>query len=115
VSLWKSLHDDSYTSLACDAEAAFKGWNSSYDGQPLLIAEIQAWQAATVARILALKPRRVVEIGVGTGLLLREVAPHCETYYGDFSESDRLSRAGRAARGTVRIREQGAAAAPRCD
>ncbi|OSI54391.1 hypothetical protein BSZ15_22670 [Bradyrhizobium canariense] len=87
VSLWKSLHDDSYTLLAADAEAAFKGWNSSYDGQPLPIAAMQAWQAATVARILALKPRRVVEIGVGTGLLMREIAPHCETYYGtDFSE-----------------------------
>ena len=42
VTLWKSLHDDSYTSLAGDAEAAFKGWNSSYDGQPLPIDEMQA-------------------------------------------------------------------------
>ena len=86
VSLWKSLHDDSYSSLAGDADA-FKGWNSSYDGQPLPIAEMQEWRAATVARILALEPRRAVEIGVGTGLLLREIAPRCEAYYGtDFSE-----------------------------
>jgi amino acid adenylation domain-containing protein len=87
VSLWKTLHDDSYTSLGADAEAAFAGWNSSYDGQPLPLAEMQRWREATVDRILALNPRRVVEIGVGTGLLLREIAPHCETYYGtDFSQ-----------------------------
>ncbi|WP_233203458.1 class I SAM-dependent methyltransferase, partial [Mycetohabitans endofungorum] len=47
---------------------------------------MQAWRAAAVARILALKPRRVLELGVGSGLLLAQVAPHCEAYWGtDFS------------------------------
>src|SRR5262249_3965142 len=40
----------------------------------------------TVDRILALQPKRVLEIGCGTGLLLARIAPHCDSYMGaDFS------------------------------
>jgi ubiquinone/menaquinone biosynthesis C-methylase UbiE/aryl carrier-like protein len=47
---------------------------------------MRSWTANTVARILALRPRRVLEIGCGTGLLLFRIAPYCETYVGtDFS------------------------------
>ncbi|USQ86896.1 non-ribosomal peptide synthase/polyketide synthase [Streptomyces phaeoluteigriseus] len=64
----------------------FTGWNSSYDGRPLPEEEMREWRDATVARIRALSPRRVLEIGVGTGLLLAHVAPHCEAYWAtDFS------------------------------
>ncbi|WP_416071302.1 amino acid adenylation domain-containing protein, partial [Streptomyces sp. NY05-11A] len=64
----------------------FTGWNSSYDGLPLPEAEMREWRDATVARIRALKPRRVLEVGVGTGLLLARLAPDCETYWAtDFS------------------------------
>src|SRR5262249_32748475 len=41
----------------------------------------------TVARIRARGPRRVLEIGCGTGMLLFRLAPHCARYVGiDFSE-----------------------------
>ena len=64
------------------------GWKSSYTGQPIAAEEMQEWVAETVARILALKPQRVLEIGCGTGLLLARIAPHCEHYTGtDFSET----------------------------
>jgi pristinamycin I synthase-3/4 len=87
VALWKSLHEESYSNLASDSVAIFSGWDSSYDDGPIPISEMLAWRDATVARILGLKPRRVLEIGVGTGILLREIATHCEWYYGtDFSE-----------------------------
>jgi pristinamycin I synthase 3 and 4 len=39
-----------------------------------------------VTRLMELRPQRVLEIGCGTGLLLTQVAPHCESYTGlDFS------------------------------
>jgi amino acid adenylation domain-containing protein len=87
VALWKWLHEESYSNLASDSAAIFSGWDSSYDDSPIPVSEMLAWRDATVARILGLRPRRVLEIGVGTGILLREIAPHCEWYYGtDFSE-----------------------------
>ncbi|MFD0265490.1 non-ribosomal peptide synthase/polyketide synthase, partial [Streptomyces sp. NPDC127106] len=64
----------------------FTGWNSSYDARPLPEEEMREWRDATVARIRALRPRRVLEVGVGTGLLLAHLAPDCEEYRAtDFS------------------------------
>src|ERR1700752_4736 len=45
------------------------------------------WRSATVDRIMALQPRRVLEIGAGSGLVLSQIAPVCDEYWGtDFSE-----------------------------
>ncbi|TDC69508.1 methyltransferase, partial [Micromonospora sp. KC606] len=71
----------------------FHGWNSSYDGQPIPLGEMEEWRDVTVARILELHPKKVLEIGVGTGLLLSRLAPQCTEYWGiDFSQRviDRL-------------------------
>lgn len=43
--------------------------------------EVGEWIDRTVARILALKPKRVLEIGCGTGLVLFRLAPHCQEYW----------------------------------
>ncbi|MFP2896583.1 condensation domain-containing protein [Corallococcus sp. 4LFB] len=40
------------------------------------------WVDQTVARIRALEPERVLEIGCGTGLLLHRLAPSCTRYCG---------------------------------
>ena len=46
------------------------------------------WVEHTVGRILSLRPRRVLEIGCGTGMLLFRIAPLCEHYHGlDISAS----------------------------
>ncbi|WP_335982928.1 amino acid adenylation domain-containing protein, partial [Streptomyces sp. CA2R106] len=87
VDEWQHIYDA--LPIAPD-EAAFGhnfvGWNSSYDAAPIPVEQMREWRDATVARILALRPRRVLEIGVGTGLLLSQIAPHCETYWAtDFS------------------------------
>ncbi len=62
------------------------GWISSYT-QEKIPAEVMKEQVDyTVQRILALQPRRVLEIGCGTGMLLFRIAPHCKEYVGtDFS------------------------------
>jgi amino acid adenylation domain-containing protein len=62
------------------------GWNSSYTGEPIPLEQMQEWVGDRVQQILALKPKRVLEIGCGTGLLLFQIAPHCQQYVGtDFS------------------------------
>ncbi|HEY4903679.1 MAG TPA: amino acid adenylation domain-containing protein [Candidatus Sulfotelmatobacter sp.] len=58
------------------------GWNSSYTGQPIPADEMREWLETTVERIAALQPKRVWEIGCGTGMLLFRIAPQCEWYQG---------------------------------
>ncbi|WP_159392959.1 amino acid adenylation domain-containing protein [Streptomyces cyaneogriseus] len=88
---WQQMHDLVYSEGTGSAAAStfgedFSGWNSSYDGSPIPLEEMRAWRAATVERIRSLKPRRVLELGVGSGLLLAKLAPECEAYWGtDFS------------------------------
>ncbi|MBE8526733.1 amino acid adenylation domain-containing protein, partial [Amycolatopsis sp. H6(2020)] len=71
----------------------FDGWNNSVDGAPLPLDAMREWRAAAVDQVVRLTPKRVLEIGVGSGLILSRLAPHCETYWGtDFSSAtvDRL-------------------------
>ena len=88
VSDWKHLHELLYSAAGSDRfEENFAGWNSMYDGLPLPLADLREWRDATVARIRELRPRRVLEIGVGSGLLLSRIAPECAEYVGtDLSE-----------------------------
>ena len=80
VEEWQHVYDELY-----GAEVAvsgfgmdFRGWNSSYTGDPIPLEEMVEWRAATVDRIMALQPRRVLEIGAGSGLVLSQIAPQCE-------------------------------------
>lgn len=90
VALWQTLYEETYRQAEVTDDPTFNisGWNSTYTGQPIPASEMREWVGGTVARILALKPRNVLELGCGTGLLLSRVAPHCESYIGaDISET----------------------------
>ncbi|WP_451636904.1 class I SAM-dependent methyltransferase [Streptomyces viridosporus] len=86
---WHSVYEDLYRPELESPEFGrdFRGWHSSYDGDVIPVEEMEQWRRATVDRILELEPRRVLEIGVGSGLLLSQIAPECDSYWGtDFSE-----------------------------
>ena len=92
VEQWHGVYEGLYSgsTFTADAPAAFgedfRGWKSSYTGAPIPQGQMREWQAATVDRIMALHPQRVLEIGVGSGLLLAHLAPDCVEYWGtDFS------------------------------
>ncbi|OKI00760.1 non-ribosomal peptide synthetase [Streptomyces sp. CB02923] len=89
VGEWQDLYDTLHAHPESDVLGEnFAGWNSSYDGQPIPLEQMREWRERTVESIRALRPRRVLELGVGTGLLLSRLAPDCETYWGtDFSAS----------------------------
>ncbi|MFJ9377999.1 non-ribosomal peptide synthase/polyketide synthase [Streptomyces sp. NPDC101455] len=88
VAEWKDLHELLYSAAGSDGfEENFAGWNSMYDGLPIPLADMREWREATLDRIRALRPRRILEIGVGSGLLLSRLAPDCTEYWGtDLSE-----------------------------
>uniref|UniRef100_UPI00117D71D9 non-ribosomal peptide synthetase n=1 Tax=Streptomyces sp. NRRL B-24572 TaxID=1962156 RepID=UPI00117D71D9 len=83
VDAWEAAYDALYGEPGSDTFGEDFGiWQSTYTGEPIPLAEMREWRAATVDRILELRPRRVLEIGAGTGLILAHVAPHCESYWG---------------------------------
>ena len=89
VEHWRELYEATYgESASSTGDFNLAGWNSSYTGEPIPAEEMRLWVEETVARIQELKPRRVLEIGCGSGLLLTRIAPGCERYTGlDFSAS----------------------------
>jgi len=85
---WRTIWDETYRQPAPTPDPTLNivGWNSSYTHLPIPEEEMREWVDGAVARILARKPQRVLEIGCGTGLLLLRIAPYCMYYHGtDFS------------------------------
>jgi amino acid adenylation domain-containing protein len=84
VSQWTEAFDEAYRRGGDAVEATFNitGWDSSYTGQPIPAEEMRVWVESTVDRIRDLNPKRIWEIGCGTGLLLFRLASECEHYYG---------------------------------
>ncbi|WP_284681988.1 polyketide synthase [Adonisia turfae] len=90
LSQWQTVIDATYHALekSPDPTLNLAGWNDSYIGQPIPAPEMRDWVEQTVARISAHRPRRLLEIGCGTGMLLLRIAPRCEHYYGiDLSQA----------------------------
>jgi SAM-dependent methyltransferase len=86
---WRTLWGEAYGRGEPPRDPALNlaGWASSYTGKPIREAEMREWVERTVERLLDPPPRRVLEIGCGTGMLLLRVAGRCEEYVGlDFSE-----------------------------
>ena len=87
---WQKAWDQTYAeeSEIADPAMNLSGWKSSYTGEAIPQSEMQLWLNHTIDRILSLQPRRVLEIGCGTGMIVFRVAPHSEYYCGtDFSPS----------------------------
>ncbi len=100
VDEWQQVYERMYAAPEAGLGEDFSGWNSSFTGRPIPLAEMREWRDAAVEQILCWSPRRVLELGVGSGLLLARVVPHVEQYWGaDFSAAavDRLRGQVRAA------------------
>ncbi|MGP3972372.1 amino acid adenylation domain-containing protein, partial [Streptomyces sp. 6N223] len=78
-STYESVYDESRAAVALGWD--FRGWQSSYSGQPIPEGEMIEWRDATVEFIREQRPRRILEIGAGSGLLLGPLAPEAESYW----------------------------------
>ncbi|WP_353612120.1 condensation domain-containing protein, partial [Mycobacterium sp. IS-3022] len=117
VDQWQGVYEGLYSESTSSSNPPaalgedFGGWNSSYTGAPIPLEEMREWRTAAVDRIRGLDPGRVLEIGVGSGLLLAQVAPECDEYWGtDFSASTiqalQVAVAGQPWGDRVRLRVQ---------
>ncbi|MDZ7949837.1 non-ribosomal peptide synthetase [Nostoc sp. DedQUE09] len=81
---WQTVFDSLYKKFDATQNSGFyiKGWESSYTGASIADEEVREWMEQTIGRILALQPNRVLEIGCGgSGLMLLNIAPHCQQYW----------------------------------
>ncbi len=82
---WRDIWSQAYAEGASEvADVTFNvsGWASSLTGDKLPDADMKEWVDHTVGRVGELRPRRILEIGCGTGLLLFRLAPNAEAYTG---------------------------------
>jgi amino acid adenylation domain-containing protein/non-ribosomal peptide synthase protein (TIGR01720 family) len=87
VGQWRETYDALYSDTgSVEFGQDFSAWTSCFDGQPIPLQEMRLWRELTVERVAELGARRVLEIGVGSGLLLSQLAGGCEQYWAtDFS------------------------------
>ncbi|MCP4274390.1 MAG: AMP-binding protein, partial [Gammaproteobacteria bacterium] len=94
IDQWQRIWNETYDHpLPSEMGPEFNtiGWNSSYTGEPIPRAEMKEWLDGTVDRIVSKNPKRILEIGCGTGMLLFKVAPYCDHYTGTDISSHALS------------------------
>ncbi len=76
---WETIWDETYRH---DGASETAGWRSSYTGDAIPEVQMREWIECTAERIQQLRPRRVLEVGFGTGMVLFRIAPGCELYHG---------------------------------
>jgi len=90
VSQWQAVFDSTATpaNRLTDPTRDFSGWTSSYTGRQIPTVEMEDWLDETLTRLTGCHPRRVLEIGCGTGLVAFGLAAHCDAYWGvDISDA----------------------------
>jgi amino acid adenylation domain-containing protein len=118
VAQWEAVFDQVYRGSRGTEEGGdafdIAGWDSAYDGRPIPAEQMREWVERTAERIRELSPRRVLELGVGTGLLYFRIAPGTEGYLGtDLSRQvlstlgERIARSGRPLPPTELLEREG--------
>ena len=87
VADWKATFVAAYSGASNsldEADAAI--WRDSYSRESISPEEMQLWIDGTVSRLRSFQARRILEIGCGTGALLRRLAGEVDLYIGlDFA------------------------------
>lgn len=91
VNCWKEIYEVEYVKTEdenVNEEFNLIGWNDSFTGAPIAVADMKLWLEDIVSVILSGKAENVLEIGCGTGLIYYPLAGKVKKYIGtDFSKS----------------------------
>ncbi|MFI0370120.1 condensation domain-containing protein [Actinomadura sp. 1N219] len=111
---WRVLFDGAYGQSAGGRDAEAAGWVDSFTRKPFTEPEMAEWIDGTLAWVRRFRPRRILELGCGSGLIGRRLAAEAGRYVGtDFSApalrefASRLAGAG-VPDDAVELRCQGA-------
>nr|WP_051915528.1 non-ribosomal peptide synthetase [Streptomyces aureocirculatus] len=92
---WAQIYDRVYADARAPWGEDFTGWDSSYTGRPIPLPEMREWRDATVQRIAAEQPSRILELGVGSGLLMARLVGRVAEYWGTDLSAEVVERLGR--------------------
>ncbi|WP_261591361.1 MupA/Atu3671 family FMN-dependent luciferase-like monooxygenase [Pseudoalteromonas holothuriae] len=90
VNSWQALYNETFIDdeLVIAPHENFASWVSSYTDQAYPVKLMKEWIGNTVSRVPHQAQSKVLEIGVGTGLVLFRVAPNVSQYVGvDFAQN----------------------------
>ena len=81
---WAEVYDHTYTVQGArhGPDLDLSGWRATDTGEPFPVEHMTDWLARTVDLVLHTRPRRVFEIGSGTGMLAHRLHPHVDGYVG---------------------------------
>ncbi|REE95068.1 methyltransferase [Thermomonospora umbrina] len=97
---WGEVYEWTYTraDVRHASDLDLSGWRASDTGLPLPVGHMREWIDHTVALVLGTRPRWILELGCGTGLLMYRLREHVRGYVG----TDVASAAVTALRGDAR-------------
>ncbi len=92
IASWKELYETEYAKTevdeTVDPEFNIIGWNDTFTGSAIPAEQMKEWLQDITEVIMYEKPRNVLEIGTGTGLIYYQLAGKLDKYIGtDFSRS----------------------------
>ncbi|MBE1533057.1 methyltransferase [Actinomadura algeriensis] len=81
---WSEVYDWTYTDAAArhSPDLDLSGWRASDTGRPLPAGHMREWADRTAELILGARPRYVLELGCGTGLLAHRLRDRVHGYVG---------------------------------
>ncbi len=102
---WSEVYDWTYSEAAGKhaADLDLSGWRASDTGEPYPVEHMRDWLRHTVETVLRTRPRWVLELGCGTGMLLHRLWPHVDGYVGTDVAEESVRGLSASAPGGARI------------
>ncbi|MEV0089490.1 class I SAM-dependent methyltransferase [Saccharopolyspora sp. NPDC050642] len=102
---WSEVYDWTYSQASARHadDLDLSGWRASDTGEPFPVEHMTDWLRHTVELVLRNKPRRVLELGCGTGMLMHRLHPHVDAYVGTDVAADAVRKLSASAPKGVEI------------